>query len=49
MKVREVALDRCDKDFRWQKISVDRAGELKRRDEIGEEILGLVLEKLQKK
>ena len=48
-KVREVALARCEEDFRWKKISVDRNGELKRRDEIGEEILGLVLEKLQKK
>lgn len=48
-KVREVALQRCDKDFRWQKINVDRGGELRRRDDIGEEILGLVLEKLQKK
>lgn len=48
-KVREVALHRCEKDFRWMKISVDKSGELRRRDEIGEEILGLVLEKLQKK
>jgi len=44
-----VALERCEKDFRWQKIGVDIAGELRRRDDIGEEILGLVLEKLQKK
>ncbi len=48
-KVREVALDRCEHDFRWQKITVDRGGELRRRDEIGEEILNLVLEKLQRK
>ncbi len=48
-KVREVALERCEKDFRWQKINVDASGELRRRDEIGEEILSLVLEKLQKK
>ncbi len=47
--VREVALAKCEKDFKWQKISVDKGGELKRRDEIGEEILNLVLEKLQKK
>ena len=48
-KVREVALARCETDFRWQKITVDRGGELRRRDEIGEEILNLVLEKLQRK
>jgi dTMP kinase len=48
-KVREVALERCQSDFRWQKIAVDRGGELRRRDEIGAEILSLVLEKLQKK
>lgn len=48
-KVREVALARCEKDFRWIKISVDKGDELRRREEIGEEILGLVLEKLQKK
>ncbi|MCF7906261.1 hypothetical protein K9L63_03700 [Candidatus Gracilibacteria bacterium] len=48
-KVRNVALDRCKKDFRWVKIPVDRAGELRRREEIAEEILRLVLEKLQKK
>jgi len=48
-KVRAVALDRCEQDFRWKKIGVDRAGELKRRDEIGAEILGLVLARLQKK
>lgn len=48
-KVKEVALARCEKDFRWQKVSVDKHGELRRRDEIGKEILGLVLEKLQKK
>lgn len=47
-KVREVALKQCDSDFRWQKISVDRNGELKRREEIAQEILSLVLEKLQK-
>lgn len=48
-QVREVAIARCDRDFRWVKISVDRGGELRRRDEIGKEILDLVLEKLQKK
>ncbi len=48
-QVREVALARCDRDFRWMKIAVDRGGELRRRDELGDEILALVLEKLQKK
>jgi len=45
----EVALGRCETDFRWKKINVDRNGELKRRDEIAEEILSLVLARLQKK
>ena len=48
-KVRAVALDRCATDFKWQKLSVDTNGELKRRDELGTVILDLVLEKLQKK
>ncbi len=48
-KVREVALERCDNDFKWTKMSVDNDGDLRRREEIGEEILNLVLEKLQKK
>lgn len=48
-KVKEVALNRCEKDFKWIKISVDKNGELRRRDDLGEQILGLVLEKLQKK
>ena len=48
-KVHEMALKRCEKDFRWVKIPVDRMGDLRRRDEIGKEILNLVLEKLQKK
>ena len=48
-KVREVALHRCEKDFRWIRVPVDKHGELRRRDEIGQEILDLVLEKLQKK
>ncbi len=48
-KVRAVALDRCETDFRWQKLSVDKGGELRRREEIGAEILNLVLERLQKK
>lgn len=48
-KVRDVAIARCDRDFRWVKIAVDRGGELRRRDELGKEILSLVLEKLQKK
>ncbi len=46
-KVKEVALERCESNFLWQKIAVDRGGELRRRDEIGKEILDLVLEKLQ--
>ncbi len=48
-KVREVALKRCNKDFRWIKLSVDQDGELQSREDIAEEILNLVLEKLQKK
>ena len=40
---------RCEKDFRWTPISVDFNGELRRREEIADEILALVLEKLQKK
>lgn len=48
-QVREVALARCKKDFRWVKIPVDKGGELRRREEIGNELLTLVLEKLQKK
>ncbi|HEY5713802.1 MAG TPA: hypothetical protein VIT68_00430 [Candidatus Gracilibacteria bacterium] len=48
-KVREVALDFCKNDFRWVRVSVDRNGDLKRREAIAQEILGLVLEKLQKK
>lgn len=48
-KVRQVALHRCETDFRWTKISVDKFGELRRREDIGEEILNLVLAKLQKK
>lgn len=48
-KVREVALERCRSDFRWQMVAVDRGGDLRRRDEIGKEILDLVLEKLQKR
>ncbi|MCF7831151.1 deoxynucleoside kinase [Candidatus Gracilibacteria bacterium] len=48
-KVREVALSKCKQDFRWVKIAVDKGGELRRREELGQEILTLVLEKLQKK
>ncbi len=48
-RVREAALKRCEKDFRWIKIAVDRAGEIKRREDIADEILNLILEKLQKK
>ncbi len=46
-KVQKVALARCEKDFRWTRISVDFNGELRRREEIAEEILALSLEKLQ--
>lgn len=48
-KVNKVALKRCAEDFRWIKMTVDRGGDLRRRDEIAKEILDLVLEKLQKK
>ncbi len=48
-KVREVALKKCDSDFRWVKVNVDINGDIRRRDEIGDEVLNLVLEKLQKK
>lgn len=48
-KVNKVALERCAKDFRWVKITVDRDGDLRRREELATEILNLVLEKLQKK
>lgn len=47
-KVHKVALTRCEKDFRWVRLPVDRAGQLRRREEIAQEILTLVLEKLQK-
>ncbi|MCK5461005.1 deoxynucleoside kinase [Candidatus Gracilibacteria bacterium] len=48
-KVREIALQKCEEDFKWINISVDRNGELKRRDELAKTILDLVLEKLQKR
>ena len=48
-QVRNVALERCKRDFRWIRIPVDKGGELRRREEIGTDILTLVLEKLQKK
>ena len=48
-KVNKIALQRCQDDFRWIKITVDRAGDLRRREELATEILNLVLEKLQKK
>lgn len=48
-KVREVALEKCKTDFRWVKVEVDKNGEIRRREEIANEILNLVLEKLQKK
>lgn len=46
-KVREMAMFLSEKDFRWTIIPVDVFGELRRREEIGEEILNLILEKLQ--
>lgn len=48
-KVRQVALERCEQDFRWSTIKVDLNGDLRRREEIGAEILSLVLGRLQKK
>ena len=47
-RVQKVAQNRCEKDFRWIKIPVDQNGDLRRREEIADEILNLVLEKLQK-
>lgn len=46
-KVKEVALIHCQTDFRWVRVLVDNFGELRRREDIGKEILNLVLEKLQ--
>ena len=50
-RVREIALTRCEdkKDLRWHKLSIDRGGELRRREDIAKEILRIVLERLQKK
>ncbi len=48
-KVRRVALARCERDLLWVRIPVDRTGELRRREDIADDILKLVLEKLQKK
>lgn len=45
--VRNVAIQFCDQNFKWVKVAVDHFGELRRREEIGDEILNLVLEKLQ--
>jgi dTMP kinase len=47
-KVRAVALQRCKEDFRWVQVNVDHNGQLRERDDIAQEILTLVLEKLQK-
>ena len=47
--VHKAALDRCEKDFRWIRISVDHDGELRTREDLSEELMNLVLEKLQKK
>jgi len=49
MKVRDQAIKRCETDFRWVKITVDRGGDLRKREELATEILNLVLEKLQHK
>jgi dTMP kinase len=46
-KVREVALQQCKDNFRWVNVPVDRFGELRRREDIAQDILNLVLEKLQ--
>ncbi len=46
-RVRQIALQQCEKDFRWVKINVDQFGEIRRREDIAQEILNLVLEKLQ--
>ncbi len=46
-QVREVALRRCESDFRWKKIEVDEKGIIRPKEEIAQEILNLVLEKLQ--
>ncbi len=48
-EVNKVALERCKNDFRWTKIVVDRGGDLRKKEELAQEILNLVLEKLQKK
>ncbi len=48
-KVREAAVNLCETNFRWVKITVDRFGELRRREDIAQEIENLVLEKLQVK
>lgn len=47
-KVRRIALERCERDFRWQKVIVDKGGVIRRREEIADEIENLVLEKLQR-
>jgi len=47
LRVQKQALQRCEKDFRWICLSVDRGGEIRRREEISEEIFSIVLEKLQ--
>ncbi len=47
-KVRRVATERCQQDFRWVKVVVDKGGEIRRREEIADEIENLVLEKLQR-
>ena len=48
-KVRQVAIEKCKNDFRWINLSVDRGGTLRTREDLSEEILALVLEKIQDK
>lgn len=48
-RVRDMALLLCKEDFRWVRLCVDQNGELRTREDIAQQILGLVLEKLQKK
>ena len=47
-KVRKIALQRCEQDFRWTKVLVDKGGTLRQRLEIAKEIENLVLERLQR-
>ncbi len=46
--VREVALQRCETDFRWVRIPVDTDGALHTPGQINDEILQLVTDRLQR-